>query len=340
MIDEGYQTDSIKSSFNIEKGELFKNSMFKNENIKNKDIDLYMNMDMDNDYDNDYDYNSVHSRITKNNSNDNIKYSQYSDYSEYNLIEKSNFNQNQNTSTSTSSFKLQSNTSNYLQDIINKENKIKIKKSIDFQVNGSTYLKILEYYREEKKRFNKNGFKLEEMERFIKEYFDKKVQMKIKILQYIDSSLYLDVNFNTLPYVYMHKNYYLKNKIIYINEYKEVKGINSIGEDEKIMYIIKGVNVLEYKSCYCFIHIECQLKFTNELKIKQAIIDITDVEMVKFSSENEENDLLDLYNNKNMMSKVSLSDLKVRFLDVFCKFKSFMNELKRLILDLDYLNSV
>lgn len=126
----------------------------------------------------------------------------------------------------------------------------------------------------------------------------------------------------------MHKNLYLKNKWMFINDYKEVKGYNSKGDIEKIMYVIKATNVLDYKNCNCFIHFECQLKFTEELKIKQAHVKINDIEITKLKTKNS-ND-----------GKFSLQELKISFFSIYNKFKAFMNELKCLISDLEYLNSI
>jgi alpha-D-ribose 1-methylphosphonate 5-triphosphate diphosphatase PhnM len=126
----------------------------------------------------------------------------------------------------------------------------------------------------------------------------------------------------------MHKNLYLKNKWMFINDYKEVKGYNSKGDIEKIMYVIKATNVLDYKNCHCFIHFECQLKFTQELKIKQAHVKINDIEITKLKT-----------NNSND-GKFSLQELKVSFFSIYNKFKLFMSELKALISDLEYLNSI
>ena len=115
---------------------------------------------------------------------------------------------------------------------------------------------------------------------------------------------------------------------MFINDYKEVKGYNSKGDIEKIMYVIKATNVLDYKNCHCFIHFECQLKFTQELKIKQAHVKINDIEITKLKT-----------NNSND-GKFSLQELKVSFFSIYNKFKLFMSELKALISDLEYLNSI
>ncbi len=57
--------------------------------------------------------------------------------------------------------------------------------------NGSTYLKVMEYYHEEKERFKDKTLKFEDVERFIEKYFDSSASMKIKILEDLDSSLHL-----------------------------------------------------------------------------------------------------------------------------------------------------
>ena len=57
--------------------------------------------------------------------------------------------------------------------------------------NGSTYLKVMEYYHEEKERFKDKTLKFEDVERFIEKYFDSSASMKIKILEDLDSSLQL-----------------------------------------------------------------------------------------------------------------------------------------------------
>lgn len=121
---------------------------------------------------------------------------------------------------------------------------------------------------------------------------------------------------------------------MFINDYKEVRGCNSKGEDEKIMFIIKAVNVLDYKNCNCFIHFECQLKFTEQLKIKQVYCKINDIEMLKLNSGNGDE------SEKSTNERISLNDLKISFFAIYKRFKAFMSELKKLILDLEYLSSI
>lgn len=56
---------------------------------------------------------------------------------------------------------------------------------------GCTYLKIMNYYKDEKDRFEGVDFTFQEMEDFIYEYYDSKATMKIKILESFDSSLFI-----------------------------------------------------------------------------------------------------------------------------------------------------
>ena len=57
--------------------------------------------------------------------------------------------------------------------------------------NGSTYIKVMEYYQEEKVRFNESKLSFNEMEDFIEKFFDPNATMKIKILENLDSNLTL-----------------------------------------------------------------------------------------------------------------------------------------------------
>ena len=57
--------------------------------------------------------------------------------------------------------------------------------------NGSTYIKVMEYYQEEKERFNESKLSFNEMEDFIEKFFDPIATMKIKILENLDSNLTL-----------------------------------------------------------------------------------------------------------------------------------------------------
>lgn len=55
---------------------------------------------------------------------------------------------------------------------------------------GITYVRILEYFQEEKERF-KDKFKFEDIEKFIQKFFDPKVNMKICFLHEQDDNLLL-----------------------------------------------------------------------------------------------------------------------------------------------------
>lgn len=78
------------------------------------------------------------------------------------------------------------------------------KSMIDFNYPGSTYLRILEYFQNEKELF-KDKFTFEDVEKFIKEYFDIKSLFKITFkpnknsnnndyISYIKPSLDIDDN--------------------------------------------------------------------------------------------------------------------------------------------------
>lgn len=114
---------------------------------------------------------------------------------------------------------------------------------------------------------------------------------------------------------------------MFINEYTEITGWDSKGQDEKIMYLIKATNVLEYEKYDCYIHFDAEVKFTNELKIKDMIVRIQDIELKQVKS-------------SSSVSNVSLKDLTVSFIVLYSKFKKFMGELKQLISDIEYLNSI
>lgn len=121
----------------------------------------------------------------------------------------------------------------------------------------------------------------------------------------------------------MHKNLHLKNKWLFINNFKELLGKNSEGDPEKLMIIIEGVDVLDYKTYLCYIKFNAQLKLTKDLKLKNIQVNINEIEM------------------KDTLNKVNINlfDIKKNFMSLYMTFKSFMAELKSLILDLDFLNN-
>lgn len=135
--------------------------------------------------------------------------------------------------------------------------------------------------------------------------------------------IYTDVSFSNLPYLYMHKNLYLKNKWLFINDFRETQGKNSDGDPEKIMIIIEGTDVLDYKNFICIIKFNAQLKFNKSLGMKHLNIVISEIE------------IKDTVNNTN----INLLEIKKTFMSLYSTFKSFMSELKALIQDLNFLNN-
>ena len=121
----------------------------------------------------------------------------------------------------------------------------------------------------------------------------------------------------------MHKNQNLKNKWLFIDNYKEVKGKGTNGEDQKIIKFKDAMNILDYKGYNCFIYFSADLKFSNKLKLKQVLCHINDIE------------IHDTKNAKN----IKLFEFKESIFNIYQAFKSFMEELKMLISDLDFLNT-
>lgn len=117
---------------------------------------------------------------------------------------------------------------------------------------------------------------------------------------------------------------------MFINDYQEVSGKNSLGGNEKIMFVIKATNVLQYSEYYCYIHFEAQVKFTDELKIKAVVVKIDDIELKQPKS---------LTGQSSYNGLLSLNAVTVSFLKIYNNFKKFMNELKTLISDLEFLDS-
>ena len=120
----------------------------------------------------------------------------------------------------------------------------------------------------------------------------------------------------------MHKNSHLKNKYLFISNFKEVLGKNSMADPEKIMYVVDGVDVLDYNKFVCYITFSAQIKFNYKLKINQLSVNISNIE------------LKDENNNVNINMKV----MHQSFISLYVGFKKFVSELKGLISDLDFLN--
>lgn len=120
----------------------------------------------------------------------------------------------------------------------------------------------------------------------------------------------------------MHKNLYLKNKYLFINNFREILGKNSEGDPEKIIIIIEGTDVMDYKNYLCLVKFNAELKINRRLKIKNLVVNISNIE------------LKDTVKNVN----INLLEFKQSVMSLYNTFKGFMSELKGLMLDLDFLN--
>jgi hypothetical protein len=120
----------------------------------------------------------------------------------------------------------------------------------------------------------------------------------------------------------MQKNKSIKNKWLFINDFKEILGKNSNGSHEKIIKIYNGFHISEYNGHILSIKFNAEVKYNGELKVKELFVKITDTE-IRNEKTNEKHDF-----KKNPL------------FTIFKAFKSFMSELKSLVSDLDFLNDI
>lgn len=118
----------------------------------------------------------------------------------------------------------------------------------------------------------------------------------------------------------MHKNTSFKNKHLFINNFKEILGKNSKGDPEKIMFVVEGLDILEYSNFCCYMKFNAQIKFTKHLKIKQLVCSILELEI------------------RDDEKKFNVSLVNNPFYHLFQTFKSFLSNLQSLILDMNFLN--
>ena len=203
-----------------------------------------------------------------------------------------------------------------INECYNKEEKIKKKEEQKkLFLPGNCYLKILEYYSEEKCLYNKNHdfFTWEE---FIKKYFDEDITMDIIIFEkdqvFYEISILikikLDATIETLPYIYLHKNKYLKNKWLFIDNY--VESVKKEGDQIlKILEFKNALNILDYKESKCFIYFDAICKLNTKLKFKQMVIKISSIEIFGDTA------------NKNL----NIFDFNRSVMNIYTNFKSFMD---------------
>lgn len=182
---------------------------------------------------------------------------------------------------------------------------------------GTAYLRIMQYYTEEKE-YNKLPNSFQTWENFIEKYFSEDVEMTVKVYDkddlFYEISKYfikLDSSFDNLPYVYFHKNKNLFNKWIFIDKYTE-----SLDKDEdsnlcKMIDIKDALNVFEYKTNKIFIHFDAVCKFDSDLKFQNVFVNISNIE------------IYDEINSKNL----NLFELKSTLFSLYSNFKSFLEVL-------------
>ena len=120
----------------------------------------------------------------------------------------------------------------------------------------------------------------------------------------------------------MQKNKSIKNKWFFINDFREVLGKNSEGRHEKIISVFNGFHISEYNGHILSIKFDAEVKFNDELLVKELFVKVTDTE-IRDGKTNEKHEF-----KKNPLYTI------------FKSFKTFMSELKSLVSDLDFLNDI
>ena len=128
--------------------------------------------------------------------------------------------------------------------------------------------------------------------------------------------------FENLPYIYIQKNKTIKNKWFFINNFKEILGKDSKGRYEKILIVYNGYHVSEYNNHMIYIKFDAMTKFNEELKIKVCNVKVLNTEI------------------RDEKSKVNYRIDKHPFFTIFKAFKSFVTDLKSLVMDLNFLNDI
>ena len=183
---------------------------------------------------------------------------------------------------------------------------------------GSAYLKIMQYYQEEKKWNSLNTNSTENWEKFLSQYFAENAEMTIKIynnekLNYEISKfdiLILDTNSDNMPYVYCHKNKSFLNKWLFIDNYQEsFENDPDTGTLYKTISIKNSLNVLEYKNTKVFLYFDAFCKFNLEYKFQTVNVAFVNIE---------------IYDETNS-EKLNVVELKNKFFSLYSKFTNFMN---------------
>lgn len=188
---------------------------------------------------------------------------------------------------------------------------------------GSAYLRIMQYYAEEKMMNDKRQVETMDIwEKFISKYFSENVEMKIELFEkdkmfyeisknsiYIIYTPYLsDSNYDYLPYIYLHKNKSLFNKWIFIDNYFETLETDEFNSLVKEIKMKDCLDVLEYKTNKLFIHFDAICKFDSDFKYRYVNVKISNIE------------IFDELNSK----KLNIFELKTHLFSLYYCFKSFM----------------
>ena len=189
---------------------------------------------------------------------------------------------------------------------------------------GSAYLKIMQYYQEEKIWNTLNQNTTENWEKFLSQYFSENAEMTIKIFEkensYTEISklkfLLLDTTSDNMPMVYFHKNKNVQNKWLFIDNYFE-----SFENDALSLYktitIKNSLNVLEYKKTKILIYFDGFCKFNSEFKFQTVSVVIGNIE------------ILDETNSK----KINVTELKNKLFSLYSNFKNFMNVISLFVIN-------
>jgi hypothetical protein len=181
---------------------------------------------------------------------------------------------------------------------------------------GSAYLKIMQYYQEEKIWNTLNQNTTENWEKFLSQYFSENAEMTIKIFEKENSYseirklnfLFLDTTSDNMPLVYFHKNKNVLNKWLFIDNYFESFENDALSV-YKTISIKNSLNVLEYKKTKIFIYFDGFCKFNSEFKFQTVSVVINNIE------------ILDVTNT----TKINVVELKNKLFSLYSNFKNFMN---------------
>ena len=181
---------------------------------------------------------------------------------------------------------------------------------------GSAYLKIMQYYQEEKIWNTLNQNTTENWEKFLSQYFAENAEMTIKIFEKENSYteirklnfLFLDTTSDNMPLVYFHKNKNVLNKWLFIDNYFESFENDALSV-YKTISVKNSLNVLEYKKTKIFIYFDAFCKLNSEFKFQTVSVVIGNIEIF----------------DETNTTKINVVELKNKLFSLYSNFKNFMN---------------